>query len=95
MNLIYSKGIFMRTDIFDFIRTIIMNSIKPNYSKIAGQFNCDSRTVKRYLLNKISNSNKPKRKTRVYKSILEPYTDIIKDKLAQSISFKGIYFYKN
>ena len=50
MNLIYSKGIFMRTDIFDFIRTIIMNSIKPNYSKIAGQFNCDSRTVKRYLL---------------------------------------------
>ena len=91
MNLIYSKGIFMRTDIFDFIRTIIMNGIKPNYSKIARQFNCDSRTVKRYFLNKISNSNKPKRKTRVYKSILEPYTDIIKDKLAQSISFKGIY----
>ena len=68
-----------------------MNGIKPNYSKIARQFNCDSRTVKRYFFNKISNSNKPKRKTRVYKSILEPYTDIIKDKLAQSISFKGIY----
>ena len=50
MNLIYSKGIFMRTDIFDFIRTIIMNGIKPNYSKIARQFNCDSRTVKRYFL---------------------------------------------
>ena len=32
MNLIYSKGIFMRTDIFDFIRT-------PNYSKIARHFN--------------------------------------------------------
>ena len=91
MNLIYSKGIFMRTDIFDFIRTIIMNGIKPNYSNIARQFNWDSRTVKRYFLNKISNSNKPKRKTKVYKSILEPYTDIIKDKLAQSISFKGIY----
>ena len=39
MNLIYSKGIFMRTDIFDFIRTIIINGIKPNYSKIARHFN--------------------------------------------------------
>ena len=48
MNLIYSKGIFVRTDIFDFIRTIIINGIKQNYSKIARQFNCDSRTVKRY-----------------------------------------------
>ena len=50
MDLIYSKGIFMRTDIFDFIRTIIMNGIKPNYLKIARQFNCDSRTVKCYFL---------------------------------------------
>ena len=40
----------MRTDIFDFIRTIIMNGIKPNYSKIARQYNCDPRTVKRYYL---------------------------------------------
>ena len=29
----------MRKDIFDFIKTIIMYGIKPNYSKIARQFN--------------------------------------------------------
>lgn len=28
----------MRKDIFDFIKTIIMNDIKPNYSKIARLF---------------------------------------------------------
>ena len=28
----------MRKDIFDFIKTIIMNGIKPNYSKIARLF---------------------------------------------------------
>ena len=41
----------MRTDIFDFIRTIKIDGIKPNYYKIARQFNYDSRTVKRYYLN--------------------------------------------
>lgn len=30
----------MRRDVFDFIRTIIMEGLKPNYSK--------TRTVKRY-----------------------------------------------
>ncbi len=28
-----------------------MNGIKPNYSKIARQYNCDPRIVKRYYLN--------------------------------------------
>ena len=46
MNLIYSKGIFMRTDIFDFIRTIIMNGIKPNYSELSRIYGKDRRTIK-------------------------------------------------
>ena len=56
----------MRTDVFDFLRTIIMEGLKPNYSKIARQFNCDSRTVKRYYLNQTLNTRKSQRKPRVY-----------------------------
>ena len=41
----------MRKDIAETLREFLMNGIKPNYSKIAKQFNCDARTVKRYFLN--------------------------------------------
>ena len=41
----------MRKDIAETLRVFLMNGIKPNYSKIAKQFNCDARTVKRYFLN--------------------------------------------
>ena len=30
----------MITDVFDFVRTIIKDGIKPNYSKIFIHFNC-------------------------------------------------------
>ena len=36
----------MRKDIAETLRVFLMNGIKPNYSKIAKQFNCDARTVK-------------------------------------------------
>ena len=75
----------MRIDIAQTVKVSVIKDIKPNYSKIAKQLNCDSKTVKCYYLNKITNSRKPLRKTRVYKSILEPYLDIVKDKLTQSI----------
>ena len=39
----------MRKDIAETLREFLMNGIKPNYSKIAKQFNCDARTVKRAL----------------------------------------------
>ena len=41
----------MRIDITQIVKVCVMNGIKTNYSKIAGQFNCDPRTVKRYYLN--------------------------------------------
>ena len=36
----------MRNDIAETLRVFFINGIKPNYSKIAKQFNCDTRTVK-------------------------------------------------
>lgn len=48
LNLLYrrNKGVFMRNDITEVLREFLMNGIKPNYSKLARQFNCDPRTEK-------------------------------------------------
>ena len=45
-----------------------MNGIKPNYSKIARQYNCDPRTVKRYYLNQQQTKRKPRTVTKVLDS---------------------------
>ena len=57
----------MRKDIAETLRVFLMNGIKPNYSKIAKQFNCDARTVKRYFLN----CQNLKRKPRVVVKVLD------------------------
>lgn len=44
------EEIMMRKDILDVIRTFFMKGIKPNFSSIARQYDCDPRTVKRYFL---------------------------------------------
>ena len=57
----------MRNDIAKTLRVFFINGIKPNYSKIAKQFNCDTRTVKRYFLN----CQNLKRKPRVVVKVLD------------------------
>ena len=37
----------MRKDIAETLREFLMNGIKPNYSKITKQFNCDARKERR------------------------------------------------
>ena len=49
----------MRKDIAETLREFLMNGIKPNYSKIAKQFYCNARTVKRYFLNCQNLKRKP------------------------------------
>ena len=49
----------MRIDITQIIKVYVMNGVKPNYSKIARQYNCDPRTVKRYYLNQHQTIRKP------------------------------------
>jgi DNA invertase Pin-like site-specific DNA recombinase len=38
----------MRKDILEFVKKMKKEGIRPNYSLIARQYNCDYRTVKRY-----------------------------------------------
>ena len=63
----------MRKDIAETLREFLMNGIKPNYSKIAKQFNCDARTVKRYFLN----CQNLKRKPRVVVKVLDAYEELV------------------
>ena len=58
----------MRIDITQIIKVCVMNGIKPNYSKIARQYNCDPRTVKRYYLNQQQTKRKPRTVTKVLDS---------------------------
>ena len=37
----------MKKDIAETLREFLMNGIKPNYSKITKQFNCDARKERR------------------------------------------------
>ncbi len=78
----------MRKDILDVIRTVFMKGIKPNFSKLARQYNCDPRTVKRYF---IEGESATKRKTRIYTSIIEPFADIVIEKIADGASAKAIH----
>jgi hypothetical protein len=41
----------MRIDITQTVKVSVMKDIKPDYSKIAKQFNCDPRILKRYYFN--------------------------------------------
>ena len=66
----------MRKDIAETLREFLMNGIKPNYSKIAKQFNCDARTVKRYFLN----CQNLKRKPRVVVKVLDAYEELVIEK---------------
>ncbi len=80
----------MRIDIAEKVRTLIMTGIKPNLSQLARQYNCDPRTVKRYL---IGGKSAQVRAPRVYHSILEGYEDIIIEKIKAGASAKAIHIF--
>ena len=65
----------------------LMNGIKPNYSKIAKQFNCDARTVKRYFLN----CQNLKRKPRVVVKVLDAYEELVIEKLELGANAYSIF----
>lgn len=73
----------MRTELLDIIRVQIMNGIKPNFSRLAKQYNVDRKTVRRYFLKGPSACI---RKPRILKSKIDPYKDIILEKLEWFIS---------
>lgn len=78
----------MRTELSKELTIYKMNNIKPNYAALARQYNCDSRTIKRYLLDPDAGKRKnPKRRV----SKLDPFRDIIRDKY-QTCSATAIFY---
>ncbi|MCT7841185.1 MAG: hypothetical protein N4Q43_04735 [Lactobacillus crispatus] len=53
-----------------------MTKIKPNYAALGRKYNCDPRTIKRYLT---QNHADKRRNSKRRSSKLDPYREIIKD----------------
>lgn len=77
----------MRMDIYERIKLMKKDKIKINYAKVARQFNCDYRTVKRYFEN--DDNKAPSKISRGSK--LDPYKVIINDKLSLGCTMMSIY----
>lgn len=76
----------MRKDIFEYMKQLQKEGIKPKYSEIARMYNCDYRTVKGYY------ENTEKEKERKQKpSKLDSYKQTIDDKMDRKCSYYSIY----
>ena len=78
----------MRKDIFERVKLMKQEDIKPNYANLARIYECDYRTVKRYFEGDESTGKK-----RVYPSKLDPYRQTIQDKLKLGCSAQSIYHF--
>lgn len=79
----------MRKDILERMRILKQDDIKPNYAELAKQLGCDYRTVKRYYENDINSLTARKTKP----SILDPYKEIVEDKLQIPCKASDIYHF--
>lgn len=78
----------MRKDIYERMKMMKQEGIKPNYSEIARRWNCDYRTVKRYF----EQDYVPIRK-RVKPSKLDQYRTIIEEKVNLGCTASSIYHF--
>lgn len=78
MNIIHIKEVHMRLDIYNVTIMPKKDGIKINYSRIAKQYGCDYRTVKRYF--ESDSTVVKERKKRKIKKLLDGYEEIIKEK---------------
>ena len=76
----------MRKDVYEALRIMKQDGIKPNYSELARRWNCDYRTVKRYFEQDIV----PIRK-KLKPSKLDPYRTIIDEKVKIGCTAKSIF----
>ena len=72
----------MRKDIFEVLYMEKKENGKINYSKIAKQYNCDPRTVKRYYNER--DSNPTIRKPRIIVKVIQGFEEIIEKKYVES-----------
>jgi len=78
----------MRKDIYEYLKYMEQDNIKPNYAEVARRFNCDYRTVKSYYENKNKGKEGIQRPSK-----LDSYKEIINDKLEKGCNFKSIFFF--
>lgn len=76
----------MRKDIYERMKLMKQEGIKPNYAEIARKYDCDYRTVKKYY-----EGDPDTVKKRKYTSKLDPYRQIIQDKTDQGCSAYAIF----
>lgn len=78
----------MRKDIYERMKIMKQEGVKPNYAEIARRWNCDYRTVKRYFeqdVIPIRKSTKP--------SKLDPFKTIIEEKVGLGCTGSSIYHF--
>lgn len=78
----------MQSDVRVGVQIYILSDIKPNFTHLARQFKCDSRTVKRYYENNLP-KNKAAPKKRPNK--LDLFRSIIQEKVELGCSASAIY----
>ena len=76
----------MRKDIYERMKLMKKDGIKPNYAEVARAYGCDYRTVKRYF-----EEDSATVKKREYSSKLDPYRETIQDKLKLGCSAHSIF----
>lgn len=79
----------MRKDIYERIRVLKMDEIKPNFAELAKAWGCDYRTAKKYFYQEES---KPLIRKQI-PSKLDPYKEMINEKLKLCCSYNSIYKY--
>ena len=83
----------MRKDILESVQLHLMKNIKPNYSTLAKQFDCDYRTVKRYFEKGKSHGILEMAKRQTAPSLLEGYEATIQDKIEIGCSSQAIFYF--
>lgn len=77
----------MRNDIYERMKIMKTDDIKPNFAAIGRTFGCDYRTAKKYYY---SDSKKPSKRKQM-PSKLDQFKELIKDKLELNCSVTSIY----
>lgn len=78
----------MRKDIYERMKSMKQEGVKPNYAELARRWGCDYRTVKRYFEQDVF----PIRK-KAKPSKLDPYKAIIEEKVNLGCTASSIYHF--
>jgi hypothetical protein len=83
----------VRKDILESVQLHLMKNIKPNYSTLAKQFDCDYRTVKRYFEKGKAHGILEMAKRQTAPSLLKGYEATIQDKIEIGCSSQAIFYF--